>query len=251
VDFGQTGSARQSINTWVADQTEDKIAELIGPGVLTPLTRLVLTNAVYFKASWLTEFDAAATGPAPFTLTDGSTSEVQMMHNQTELGYAELGGWQAVELPYAGEELSLVALLPAADTPELDLSLDAAQLGSILDALAVQEVALTMPRFSFGCPVDLKQHLQGLGMVDAFGAAADFSGINGEQDLYVQAALHEAFIEVNEEGTEAAAATAVVVGTRSAALPALELTLDRPFLILIRDLETDAILFLGRVAQPE
>jgi serpin B len=252
VDFAtQTEKARATINGWVSDQTQTKIRELIPPDVLDVNTKLVLANAIYFKADWLNAFDPAKTEPGTFTKADGNTVDVPMMQEELDLGYAEGEGWQAVEIPYSGDELTMLAILPAVGSEGFDLELDADGLSAIVDALEEQKVALSMPRLKLACPTDLKEPLKALGMTDAFDESkADFSGMNGERDLYVEAALHQATIDVNEQGTEASGATAVVVGTRGVAPSPKTVAIDRPFVVLIRDVATGTVLFLGRVADP-
>ncbi len=252
VDFQtKTEEARTTINDWVSTQTEGKIQEILPERSVTSLTALVLANAVYFKADWLSEFDTSKTQPATFTRTDGTALDVQMMHQEAELGYAEGDGWQAVGIPYAGEELEFVAILPSTSAPDLDLELEGTDLAAILDALEPAQVSLGLPRFTFDFPADLAEPLKTLGMADAFdGNVADFSGMDGEKQLSITAALHQTYIDVNEQGTEATGATAVVLGVRGAAPESKTVTLDRPFLVLIRDVGTGTVLFLGRVAEP-
>jgi serpin B len=249
VDFAASPEgARTLINDWVASETSSRIEELLPEGVVDSLTRLVLTNAVYFNASWQEAFDAAQTADGDFIRADGTSVSVPMMAAKSTFFYGETESFRAVELPYSGEELSLLAILPKADHEELDLRWTGAEVGALADGLSEQELTLRFPRFSFSFPVGLKAHLQNLGMTDAFLAGqADFSGMDGTRELYVQDVVHQAFIEVTEEGTEAAAATGVVVGVRSAGLT---VAFDRPFLFVIRDRGTGAILFLGRLADP-
>ncbi len=242
--------SRRTVNLWVSDRTAGRIDELIPPDVIDPTTRLVLTNAVYFRAAWQVEFDPDETADGPFHLEGGAVASVPMMRQTAELPAAFGAGYQAVELPYAGEALALLALLPDEGEPDPGLGLDVEGLEAVVAALEEQELTVVLPRFSFGCPTDLAPLLRRLGMTDAFEAAlADLSGMDGTRLLYVQAALHEAFVEVTEQGTEAAAATAVVVGERGA-VERPTLTFDRPFFFAIRDRETGAILFLGRLADP-
>jgi serine protease inhibitor len=243
--------ARTTINDWVSQQTEGKIKDLIPAGVLDSLTRLVLTNAIYFNAAWATPFDKGATQEGAFTLLDGSQVQVPMMKQTESLGYAEGEGYQAVELPYDGRELSMIVLLPAkSQFKAFEGSLDAAQVEAILRELAPGQIALTMPRFKFDSEFSLKDRLSQMGMPLAFTSDADFSGMTGNRELSISAVLHKAFVSVDEAGTEAAAATAVVVGLTSAPASPVEVTIDRPFLFLIRDVKTGAVLFLGRVVDP-
>jgi serpin B len=245
--------ARQSINTWVAQRTEDKIRELIPPGILDAQTRLVLTNAIYFKGQWARRFEERATREAPFTLADGTQVSVPLMHQTGEMAYLERNGLQVLELPYAGERLSMVVLLPrAADgLPALEGSLEPPRLAELLSSLRQREVQVFLPRFMLRSAVRLDNTLQAMGMRDAFRAgAADFSGMDGTRDLYIGAVLHEAFVEVNEQGTEAAGATAVVQKIRAAPTERPVFRADRPFLFLIRDVRSGSVLFLGRLANP-
>ncbi len=254
VDFVfHTEEARSIINRWVEDKTENKIVDLIGPGVLDPLTRLVLTNAIYFKGQWEQPFRPEQTEEAPFYLSAGKQATVPFMHQIGTFKYAETSNAQALELPYSGNELAMTVLLPEPDASlaELEAAIQADGIQSILEALSPTKVDVSIPRFKFEAELSLSEYLQQLGMTDAFDDnIADFSGIS-DTFLYITHVLHKAFIEVNEEGTEAAAATAVVVGTKSIRLELPEIFVaDRPFIFLIRDLRTGSILFLGRMADP-
>jgi serpin B len=243
--------SRTSINRWVSDRTAARIPELLPVGVVTSATVLVLTNAIYFKASWATPFEPADTTDGPFAKLDRSTLPAHFMHQAKEHRYAEGAGWQALELLYAGDDVSMLVLLPASGQFEaFRASLDAARLTSIVDALGSRLVTVTLPRFQFRTQLGVKATLQALGMTDAFqGGVADFSGMDGTRKLFVQDVVHEAFVSVDEKGTEAAAATAVVVGRVS--VPELAtFTADRPFLVVIRDNPTGAVLFLGQVTSP-
>lgn len=253
VDFAtDPEQAREAINAWVAGRTEDRIPELIPEGVITDLTRLVLTNAVYFKAPWASPFDPRATRDGAFTLLDGSTVDTPLMSTEGAFATRDGDGWQAVQLAYAGEELELVLLVP--DTgrfAEVEARLGAGLLDEVPTGMARQRQALTMPSFEVRTPLPLKSPLQALGMPDPFDPdVADFSGVNAAlgHELYIQDVVHEAFVAVDETGTEAAAATAVVIGVESAGPPPI--TVDRPFLWAIRDVPTGAVLFLGRIVDP-
>ena len=252
VDFvGDTEAARVAINDWVEEQTEDRIQDLIREGLLNELTRLVLTNAIYFNAAWSEPFDAERTQDGVFHLPDGGEVTVPMMRHVTSFGYAEAPGLQAVELPYDGRELSMVVLLPAEGRfGAFEDSLDAGQLDGILGDLHPQEVALTMPRFEIDSELDLGKVLAAMGMPDAFSMAADFAGMDGTTELFIKEVVHKAFVSVDEAGTEAAAATAVIMQLKGMPGQPVEVTLDRPFLFFIRDIETGAILFVGRVMDP-
>ena len=218
------------------------------------MTRLVLTNAIYFKASWQTPFEPSATRDADFHLLSGDTVTAPMMHSQgaESLQYAEGDDWQAVELPYTGNQVSMLLILPAESAFEsFEAAFDDQKLSAIVDALATENVSVALPRFEFSSDVPLKDTLIELGMPTAFeGGAADFSGIDGTRNLYIQDVLHKAFVAVDEEGTEAAAATAVIVGETSAPAEPKTFEANRPFLFLIRDDVTGTVLFLGRVLNP-
>jgi serpin B len=243
--------ARVAINDWVSQQTEERIQDLIPPGLITPLTRLVLTNAIYFNAAWATPFEAELTENGPFTLLDGSEVMEPMMRQTGSLGYAEGPGYQAVELPYDGHELSMVILLPEAGEFEaFEEGLGAGQVESILEGLAYRQVALTMPKFEFESEFSLAQALAALGMPAAFSGDADFSGMDGGRDLFISEVVHKAFVSVDEAGTEAAAATAVIVAVTGMPEAPVEVSLDHPFIFFIRDIQTGAILFVGRVVDP-
>ncbi len=245
--------AREVINAWVGDQTEGRIEDLIPQGVLTALTRLVLTNAIYFNAAWAEPFNDELTTDAPFTLLDGQEVSVPMMHQTTQYAYVEGDGYQAVDIPYDGRELSMLIVLPTAGTlADYEAGLDAADLNDIVGRLGSQQVALTMPRFEARSAFSVVEALQALGMEEAFSQDdADFSRMTGEPELYISEVVHEAFVSVDEEGTEAAAATAVVMTLRSAApMDPVEMRIDHPFLFFIRDLETGAVLFVGRIVDP-
>ncbi|MDA0336515.1 MAG: serpin family protein, partial [bacterium] len=255
VDFaGAADGSRQLINAWVAEQTDDRIEDLLPPGVVNALTRLVLTNAIYFRASWLEPFDPAATEEGPFTTLDGVRVTIPMMHHSIRTGYAAGDGYQAVELPYAGQVSMIVIAPEAGQFRAFEDGLDGAVLRGIVNGLGDYRVALKMPRFEVSAEAGLSDVLKEMGMPLAFQApgpdsGADFAGIDGRRDLFLQDVVHKAFVSVDEAGTEAAAATGVVAGVTSAPQPAT-LDVDRPFLFLIRDRETGAVLFLGRVVDP-
>jgi len=240
--------ARGTINEWVSQQTEERIKDLLPQGAVDALTRLVLTNAIYFNAAWADAFEAAQTQDGPFYLLDGSEVSVPLMRQTSGFGYAEGEGYQAVELPYDGRELAMVVLLPrAGDFERFESALDAGRVEQIVGSLEHQQVRLAMPRFEFESGFSLKEALAALGMADAFSEQADFSGMTGQRDLFISEVVHKAFVSVDENGTEAAAATAVIMKLTAAVEEPVEVTMDRPFVFLIRDLETGAILFVGRV----
>jgi len=253
LDFiGDPEGARLAINDWVSERTNERIQELLAEGTIDPDTRLVLTNAVYFNAPWLKAFDEDDTETGSFTRLSGETVAVPMMHQAETFGYTDWGAGAAVELPYNGEELSMVLLVPDSGEFEVfEASLDAAVYRGIVDALEMRRVELALPRFEFESEFSLVDPLIGLGMTDAFDAtAADFSGIDGERNLSISDVIHQAFVSVDEAGTEAAAATAVIFPFTAYPGPPVTLTVDRPFLFVIRDRPTGTILFVGRVVDP-
>ena len=277
LDFTQPESRQKSakiINGWVSEETNGKIPTIVRPshfGSCDPppedCTRLVLTNAIYFKGKWAEdyEFDEKDTEDDFFNLADGGTVKVPMMRQKRELRYAEGDNYQAVQLPYQGHRLAMIIFLPAVGKfDDFADRLDAKTLSGRGDGWSERVVDLTMPRFKLEKSVDAKSALQQLGMIDAFSpliGVADFSGMadfsslaSPDPGLYIRDVLHKAFVEVNEKGTEAAAATAVImavpVSEPPTPLPPVVMDVDRPFIFLIRDTRTDAILFLGRVADP-
>ena len=256
-DFGGAPEeSRRAINEWVAENTDDRIRELIPPGIISPLTRMVLTNAVYFNASWSAPFDEAETRDRPFHLLDGSSVAVPTMRTEQELLYGAGDGYQAVDLPYVGHELSMTVIVPDRGRfGAFEDSLDAVLVDRIVAGLGYRSVTLDLPRFEFESRFRLGGPLASMGMPDAFdSAASDFSGMDGRSCLagdpgclYIREVIHKAFVSVDEAGTEAAAATGVVMQTESAGPTPVRVQVDRPFLFLIRDRETGAILFVGRV----
>ncbi len=244
-------SSRITINNWVSDRTEGRIEDLIPQGAIDTLTRLVLTNAIYFNAAWLNPFSEDMTGDGTFHLLDGSEVTVPMMTQTESFGYSEGEGYQAVELPYDGRELSMVILLPNnGEFDDFEGTLDADIVDAITNDLKYRKVQLTMPKFEFESEFSLVNTLAAMGMPVAFSGAADFSGMTGARDLFISDILHKAFVSVDEAGTEAAAATAVIMSLTAAPEQPVEVTLDHPFIFLIRDIETGAVLFVGRVANP-
>lgn len=251
LDFvGNPEGSRVTINDWVSAKTEDRIPELLPEGVINELTRLVLTNAVYFNASWDIPFEEESTTDGAFTSLAGSAVTVPLMYQAEHHSYAEGDGWQAVELDYDGNEVSMLVVLPAAGSlDDFVAGLSSAKLGEISDALGDKLVQLTFPKFEFRSKLSLKPALTALGMPTAFSGDADFSGMNGDGGLMIQDVIHEGYVNVNEAGTEAAAATAVVVGATSVP-ETVEMKVDRPFVFVIRDKGTGASLFVGLVADP-
>lgn len=258
-DFaGDPEGERQRINEWVAEATEDRIEDLLPRGSISPQTALVLTNAIFFMASWEQQFDPANTSEGTFTALDGSESTVPLMRQNIRTPYADFEGGQAVELPYVGGDVSMVLIRPEEGNFEaFEQSLTAEGLFGIFDALGDARGDLVLPKFEVETALQLSGPLSELGMASAFGAEANFAGmVEGDSaGLAIDEVYHDAFVTVDEEGTEAAAATAVVVD-ESAPPTWGELRFDQPFLFCIRDRPTDAVLFLGRVvdagqARPE
>jgi serpin B len=253
MDFsGDPEGSRVAINDWVSDQTNAKVKDLLPEGTVSDATRLVLTNAIYFKAPWLRAFETKDTKTEPFATLSGSSVSVPMMHQTATFSYAEVGDVQAVELPYNGGQLAMLLLVPdAGKFKSFEEDLDDETYEAMVSALGECQVHLGLPRFGFDCALSLVDSLRALGMEDAFDPnVADFSGIDGARDLYISDVLHKAFVAVDEIGTEAAAATAVAIGGTSIPGTPVTLTIDRPFLLVIRDVPTGAILFLGRVVEP-
>jgi len=258
MDFvGAPEPSRKTINQWVEDQTQGKIKDLLPQGVITPLTRLVLTNAIYFKGDWAKQFDKKQTKDQPFHVTKDQQTTVPLMHRTANIAYGEFenGALQAVSLPYKGDALSMVVLLPKKkhNLAAIEKKLTAEKLAQWTNVRGRPKVHLFLPRFKIESSFSLNATMIALGMKDAFSMRdADFSGMTGSRDLFISDAVHKAFVEVNEEGTEAAAATGIVMSLRSAARPAPPKVFraDHPFMFVIRDNATGTILFMGRVAKP-
>ena len=254
--------ARVRINDWVADETEQRITNLIPPDAISDLTRMVLANAIYFNAAWSHPFEERATTDRPFHLLDGTQREAPMMRQQENLRYADGDGYQAVELHYEGGEMSMAILVPDSGRfEEFEYGLSGRSIQGVVDSLDYELVRLTMPKFETESTLNLSDTLIAMGMPDAFDEeSANFSGMDGQLCkrkgdicLLISDVLHKAFVAVDEAGTEAAAATAVIVGiTRGVSIEPepIELVVDRPFLFIIRHLGTGAVLFVGRVLSP-
>jgi serine protease inhibitor len=249
--------ARVTINTWVEQQTDDRIKELLPEGVLTPSTGLVLTNAIYFKGVWKHAFLESATRKEKFILSTGQEiSDAPLMSQSRSLRYLDGGGFQALELPYTADELSMIVFLPRTvdGLAKLEASLTADRLADWLARMTTQEVDVTLPRFKVTAEFRLDQALADLGMPLAFSAGqADFSGIAKDVPLSLSAVIHKAYVDVNEKGTEAAAATGAVVRVTSAVVPPPRpvFRADHPFFFIIRDNGTGSTLFAGRVVNPQ
>ena len=255
VDFHQApADALGTINTWIEERTNGKIKDLLKPGYIDSQTMLILTNAIYFKALWATPFDEHATAPADFQTPDHDPVRAEMMNLTARFRYLDDKTFQALELPYLGNNQAMVVLLPRAKDglAELEASLSFPMLEGWLKKLSSHRVNVSLPRFKLTAELELKAALSGLGMPLAFQPRkADFAGITGTRDFAISAVVHKAFVEVQEKGTEAAAATGVVMS--SAAMvpsPTAVFRADHPFFFLIRDTRTGSLLFLGRLVRP-
>lgn len=254
LDFaGDAEGARATINAWVAEATEGHIPELLVPGSLESQARLVLTNAVYFRGLWQMPFPPERTKPAPFYRADGQQTEISLMHQEGRFRYAEFDQVQILELPYAGHLSAMLIVLPRRGTSldQIEAYLTPQVLDSWISALEVQPVEVWLPIFTVSSGLELQGTLAEMGMPAAFSPQADFSGMTVKRGLFISKVAHQALVEVSEEGTEAAAATAVVVRESGLACPPVIFRADRPFLFLVRDLSAGTILFLGRLADPD
>lgn len=253
--FNKPDKAAHTINRWIAKQTEGKIDQMISPSMIDPLTRLLLVNAIYFKAAWQDEFWKGATEEAPFHVSADEDAKVPMMRQLEHFSYAETDDAQILELPYVGGDLAMVVLLPKQTDglAELEQTATAGQLDQWIAEFELRRVEVFLPKFNITWQAPLTDPLQSLGMTSAFDKEdADFSGMSSAEEIWLSSVLHAAFVMVDEEGTEAAAVT---VAWAAAEAPAHDDTpvvfrADQPFLFLIRDLRTGAILFLGRLQNP-
>jgi serpin B len=254
VDFKRAyEEARKKINAWVEQKTKDKIKDLIKPGVLNSLTRLVLTNAIYFKGKWKSQFKKCRTKENPFWLSANKSIEAPMMTQKSQFRYVENDSLQILEMPYVGSDLAMVVLLPRKvdGLTQLEADLNIENLHMWIGHLRKQEVSIFLPKFKMTSQFRLSETLASMGMPDAFGGNADFSGMNGKKDLFISAVIHKAFVDVTEEGTEAAAATAGVISLTSApSKPPPIFRADHPFLFLIHDNRSGSIIFVGRIVNP-
>jgi serpin B len=251
----ETEKARQTINHWVEEQTKDKIKELLKPGILKEDTRLVLTNAIYFKSAWQHDFNEKATQKGDFLLGgDKKIADVPFMHQVQDFGLFEEDGLQVLELPYEHHQLSMVIILPnkAGAPADLEKALTAENLAKWRAKQTPHQVDLTLPKFKVTAEFKLKPTLSDMGMGVAFSDRADFSGISKSEGLTIDEVVHKAYVDVNEKGTEAAAATAVIARPTSLPPPKPKATFkaDHPFVFLIRENATGSILFMGRVTDP-
>ena len=256
LDFAkQAESARHTINAWVESQTQNKIKELLKPNILQNATKLVLTNAIYFKGNWENKFDKSNTSTKPFTMENGEKQNVPMMFANRKFRTADIDGHRLVSLPYKGKAFDMLLFLPKKGVKLADASklLHAKQLAAWEQKMYKTKVQLSLPRFKMTSAFSMGKVLSDMGMSIAFKAGqADFGGINKKdaKQLYISAVVHKAFLEVNEEGSEAAAATAVVMTKSAASLPTV-VTFDRPFLLMIRHVRSNTILFMGQLHKPQ
>ena len=247
-----TDAARKEINTWVEQKTNNKIKDLIQKGVLDPATRLVLTDAIYFKGNWANQFKKKDTEDLPFNVAPGKSVSVPMMTQKQRFKYMENDSLQVLEMPYAGDDLSMIILLPREvdGLAGLEAELTVENLNAWMRRLVKREVQVFLPKFEMTSQFSLGETLASMGMPDAFSMSADFSGMDGTTMLYISAVVHKAFVAVDEEGTEAAAATAVVMRLKAMPRPPLVFRADHPFVFMICDNRLGSILFLGRVTDP-
>jgi len=256
LDFCDAAKASRTINDWVAGKTHDHIRDLIPASALDCNTKLVLTNAIYFLGRWASPFKESLTEQEPFILASGHREKALLMHRQGAYPYAELDGWQALELPYEGGRLTMLVLLPSSGSALADLEthLDAKSLDKISQALISRAVDVTFPKFEIRTDYGLNGYLKGAGIKEAFSREADFSGITTERKLLISAVLHEAWVKVDEKGTEAAAATGAGIAAsavRRRPESPVVFRADHPFLFLIKHRETGVILFWGRLSSPK
>jgi len=254
VDFrGSPEAAEKTINSWVERQTKNRIRDLLTRGTITPDTRLVITNAIYFKGFWESPFEKELTKQDSFTLLNGMKASVLMMQHTGSFRYAEEADLQVLEMPYKGDELCMRVLLPARDRKfeDFERSLTIEKMGQWIEKLRTRRVVVYLPKFKMTSGFQLRPQLGLLGMPDAFSVKdADFSGMTGNKDLFIQEVIHKAFVDVYEEGTEAAAATGLTMMTgMPPKLPVFRA--DHPFVFLIRHKPSGCILFMGRVTKPE
>lgn len=253
VDYRQNPEeARKIINTWVEEKTNDKIKDLIPEGVLDAMTRLVLTNAIYFKGDWASQFDKAVTVRQDFYLTPRKAATVPLMFQKGDYKFSRTDTIQMLELPYKGEDLSMLVLLPKEKEGlgDLEKELTAENLTEWQQKMHKQEVLVFLPKFTMTYECELNKTLEQMGMPLAFSGGADFSGMTGRRDMFISNVIHKAFVAVDEEGTEAAAATGVVMKLTAVREPPPTFRADHPFVFLIKDNKTGSILFMGRVADP-
>ena len=251
VDFVQNpGESRELINTWVAQRTNNRIKDLMPVETITPQTRLVLVNAIYFKASWLFPFDTSSTRNGAFTLLDGSEVRVPLMKQHTvRAPYLETDTYQAIQVPYLGQTVDMLMVLPKQGHFEsIEDQLNTTLFNTIREGAQERDVTLTMPRFDVKTSLDLEPLLQDMGMSNPFTASADFSKIANDQGLFISAAVHQGTITVDEHGTEATAATGIAMN--ASGMQRADMNLNHPFIFAIIERKTGTVLFLGRVVNP-
>jgi len=254
LDFArEPEKSRQTINTFIEQQTANRIKDLIPQGILDTATKLVLTNAIYFKGTWVWEFDKADTREQDFKITPTNVVRTPMMHMDNEkakFNYADIGNLQILELPYKGDEISMLVLLPTDDIDSIESKLTTENLNEWKGRMREEKLdAISLPKFEFDTKYFMAKTLSDMGMPTAFGAGADFSGMNGVRSLFIDQVIHQAFVKVDEEGTEAAGATAVIM-QKTAVLQRKIFNADHPFIFVIQEEDTGNILFLGRVVDP-
>ncbi len=249
-------SAAKTINDWVSRHTQGKIKNIISDGALTKSTPMVITNAIYFKSDWAEQFEARNTHDMPFWVTQGKSATVMMMSRTGDtVKYTKRDGLEAAELPYKNGRFSMIILLPekGRDIAETEKKLTAEEFGRIAASMEMKRVKISVPKFKTEQTFELNNVLKKMGMPSAFAASADFSAMNGKHNMRISDVIHKTFVEVGEEGTEAAAATAVIMMKTSLEpqIPAIEFTADRPFIYVIRDNTSKAIIFIGRYSTPK
>ncbi|MBU3941420.1 MAG: serpin family protein, partial [Nanoarchaeota archaeon] len=247
----ETEKSRVTINNWVEEQTDNKIKDLIPRGAIDDSTRLVLTNAIYFKGDWVLQFDKKKTKEADFKISPEKTVKVDMMSltgDKAKFNYAETEELQILEMPYEGDELSMLVILPRENLKSIEDSINKEKLNELKSMLSERKVSVYIPKFKFETKYLMAKDLAEMGMPTAFSMNADLSGMTGNMDLFIDKVIHQAFVEVNEEGTEAAAATAVIVALKSSKSDYF--MADHPFMFIIQQKATGNILFMGRVVDP-
>ena len=254
-DAAEREKARKELNSWVEQKTNDKIKELVKVKDIDDLTRLILVNAIYFKDVWKTTFDSLYTKDRAFYLNSADTIHVPMMHSKENIMYYENSDMQVVEIPYKDNKLSMLIFLPIKKDgiEEVEKTINNKLYSQILSSLKAEEVELSLPKFKTTFNIYLEKALTNIGMPIAFKDSADFSGMTGRKDLYITQVIHQAFINVNESGTEAAAATAAIMGMKMNVMknkPKI-FSANHPFIFLIKDNATGSILFMGKIMNPK
>lgn len=247
LDFRDSQESSDIINEWISEQTQGKIPSLLSPGDLDESTKLVLTNAIYFKGAWKFAFDSKATHPGSFWIDENTASKALMMEQTHNLLYFENDSFQLLALPFAKSDVAFLALLPRKGE-NVELSADLLQ--KSISSLSMQRVSVTLPKFSLNQRIDLNQALSALGMASAFTPYADFSGINGKKDLFFSKVVHQAFFDLDEAGVTAAAATAIGMSTTNVHAPATEFIADHPFIFFLIDMKSKIPLFMGKLINP-